>query len=80
MSRFTVINWINKGKIRTICTVGGQRRIPVDEAQAIVERMKTGTTSRRGKGPDFLFAVGANIGQSMRGFRKYFKNKKDLKA
>ncbi|MBW7989853.1 MAG: helix-turn-helix domain-containing protein [Planctomycetes bacterium] len=29
VSRFTIINWINRGKIRTNKTVGGHSRIPV---------------------------------------------------
>ena len=31
VSRFTIINWVNQGKIKTIKTPGGHRRIPFSE-------------------------------------------------
>jgi len=37
VSRFTIINWVNRGKIRTMKTVGGHCRIPVSEAIAFYE-------------------------------------------
>lgn len=39
VSRFTIINWTNKGKIRAIKTIGGQYRIPVSEAISFFEAM-----------------------------------------
>jgi len=39
VSRFTIINWINKGRINTIKTVGGKNRIPVTEAASFLESM-----------------------------------------
>jgi excisionase family DNA binding protein len=39
VSRFTVRNWINRGKIRTIRTVGNQHRIPASEAISFLETM-----------------------------------------
>ena len=48
VSRFTIINWINQGKIRTRKTAGGHFRIPVSEAISFYETLhkeKTGTTS-----------------------------------
>jgi len=37
VSRFTIINWVNRGKIGTIKTVGGHCRIPVSEAISFYE-------------------------------------------
>ena len=37
VSRFTIINWVNQGKIRTMKTVGGHCRIPVSEAISFYE-------------------------------------------
>ena len=37
VSRFTIINWVNRGKIRTMKTVGGHCRIPVSEAISFYE-------------------------------------------
>jgi excisionase family DNA binding protein len=37
VSRFTIINWVNRGKIRTIKTTGGHCRIPVSEAISFYE-------------------------------------------
>lgn len=48
VSRFTIINWVNRGKIRTMKTVGGHCRIPVSEAIAFYEtfhKEKTGFIS-----------------------------------
>ena len=48
VSRFTIINWVNRGKIRTMKTVGGHCRIPVSEAIAFYEtfhKEKTGVIS-----------------------------------
>ncbi|MCP4259946.1 MAG: excisionase family DNA-binding protein [Planctomycetes bacterium] len=39
VSRFTIINWINQGKIRTNKTVGGHSRIPVSEAISFYETL-----------------------------------------
>jgi excisionase family DNA binding protein len=48
VSRFTIINWVNQGKIRTMKTVGGHCRIPVSEAISFYENFhkeKIGATS-----------------------------------
>ena len=37
VSRFTIINWVNRGEIRTMKTVGGHCRIPVSEAISFYE-------------------------------------------
>jgi len=37
VSRFTIINWTNRGKIRGCRTVGGHYRIPVSEAISFLE-------------------------------------------
>ena len=37
VSRFTIINWVNRGKIRTMKTAGGHCRIPVMEAISLYE-------------------------------------------
>lgn len=39
VSRFTIINWVNKGRIKTIKTVGGKNRIPASEAISFLESM-----------------------------------------
>jgi excisionase family DNA binding protein len=48
VSRFTIINWINQGKIRANKTLGGHSRIPVSEAISFYETLmkeKMGVTS-----------------------------------
>jgi len=48
VSRFTIINWVNRGKIRTMKTVGGHCRIPISEAISFYEAFhgeKSGVTS-----------------------------------
>jgi len=37
VSRFTIINWVNQGRINAVKTFGGHRRIPVREAISIFE-------------------------------------------
>lgn len=37
VSRFTIINWVNQGKIGTMKTVGGHCRIPLSEAISFYE-------------------------------------------
>ena len=37
VSRFTILNWINRGKIRAVRTVGGHCRIPASEAISFLE-------------------------------------------
>ena len=37
VSRFTIINWVNRGKIRTMKTAGGHCRIPISEAISFYE-------------------------------------------
>jgi len=40
VSRFTILSWIDKGKISTIRTVGGKHRIPVSEAISFLETLQ----------------------------------------
>jgi excisionase family DNA binding protein len=40
VSRFTIINWINEGKIGAVKTFGGHRRIPVTEAISFLEHFR----------------------------------------
>jgi excisionase family DNA binding protein len=42
VSRFTIINWINRGKMRTMKTAGGHFRIPVSEAISFYETFYKG--------------------------------------
>jgi len=37
----TIIQWIKSGKMRTIRTLGGHRRIPDDEVQRVYEEMRS---------------------------------------
>jgi excisionase family DNA binding protein len=41
VSRFTIINWTNEGKIKANRTVGGHYRIPVSEAMSFLETFHT---------------------------------------
>lgn len=41
VSRFTIINWTNKGKIRANRTVGRHYRIPVSEAMSFLETLRS---------------------------------------
>ncbi len=43
VSRFTIINWVNKGKIRANRTVGRHYRIPVSEAMSFFETLSKET-------------------------------------
>ena len=56
VSRFTIINWINKGKINTFKTVGGKHRIPATEATAFLESMhcQSSYETENGLAPDAL--------------------------
>jgi len=48
VSRFTIINWVNRGKIKAMKTVGGHCRIPISEAISFYEAFheeKSGVTS-----------------------------------
>jgi excisionase family DNA binding protein len=40
VSRFTIINWTNRGKIRASRTVGRHYRIPVSEAMSFLETFR----------------------------------------
>ncbi len=51
VSRFTIINWTNGGKIRANRTVGGHYRIPVSEAMSFLE---TFHKERNGVAPHLL--------------------------
>ncbi len=44
VSRFTVINWANQGKINAVKTLGGHRRISVAEAISFLERFHQDTS------------------------------------
>lgn len=47
VSRFTIINWINRGKIRTVRTVGRHYRIPVPEAVSFLETLHPETLHKK---------------------------------
>ena len=56
VSRFTIINWTNQGKINAFRTVGGKYRIPVAEAISFLESLHC-QTSHKGRdslAPDAL--------------------------
>jgi excisionase family DNA binding protein len=42
VSRFTVINWVNRGRIDTMKTIGGHFRIPVSEAISFYDTLHAG--------------------------------------
>lgn len=46
VSRFTIINWANKGKINAFKTVGGKYRIPVTEAISFLESLHWQTSHK----------------------------------
>ena len=55
VSRFTIINWIKRGRIKAIRTVGRHYRIPVSEALSLLrtfEEKKKASSS--GSGGHFL--------------------------
>ena len=56
VSRFTVLNWIKRGKIDTIRTIGGKYRIPASEAISLLETLgrRTSRTSERVLAADAL--------------------------
>ena len=56
VSRFTIINWTNQGKINAFKTIGGKYRIPVAEAISFLESLhwKTSHKTKRGLAPDAL--------------------------
>jgi len=49
VSRFTILSWIDKGKISTIRTVGGKHRIPVSEAISFLETLQRKTPPKEKK-------------------------------
>jgi len=49
VSRFTILSWIDKGKISTIRTVGGKHRIPVSEAISFLETLQRKSSSKEKK-------------------------------
>ncbi|MCK4792072.1 MAG: excisionase family DNA-binding protein, partial [Desulfobacteraceae bacterium] len=49
VSRFTILSWIDKGKISTIRTVGGKHRIPVSEAISFLETLQRKSSPRQKK-------------------------------
>ena len=38
VSRFTIINWVNEGKIKAIRTIGGHSRVPISEVISVLEK------------------------------------------
>ncbi len=56
VSRFTIINWTNQGKINAFRTVGGKYRIPVTEAISFLENLhrKTSHNNKNGLASDAL--------------------------
>ena len=56
VSRFTVINWVNKGRINTLKTIGGKNRIPATEATLFLESMhcRNSYKTENGLAPDAL--------------------------
>ncbi len=49
VSRFTILSWIDKGKISTIRTVGGKHRIPVSEAISFLETLQRKSSTKEKK-------------------------------
>ena len=49
VSRFTILSWIDNGKINTIRTVGGKHRIPVSEAISFLETLQRKTSPKEKK-------------------------------
>ncbi len=45
VSRFTIINWLNQGKIGATRTVGGHYRIPVSKAKSFLESFQKAAAS-----------------------------------
>jgi len=40
VSRFTIINWVKQGKIKSVKTIGGHRRIPHSEVVSILQALE----------------------------------------
>ena len=49
VSRFTILSWIDKGKISTMRTVGGKHRIPVSEAISFLETLQRKSSPKEKK-------------------------------
>lgn len=49
VSRFTILSWIDKGKISTIRTVGGKHRIPISEAISFLETLQRKSSPKEKK-------------------------------
>jgi len=49
VSRFTILSWIDKGKISTIRTVRGKHRIPVSEAISFLETLQNKASPKEKK-------------------------------
>jgi len=49
VSRFTILSWIDKGKISTMRTVGGKHRIPVSEAISFLETLQRKSSPKQKK-------------------------------
>ena len=73
VSRFSIINWVNQGKISAAKTMGGHYRIPVAEGRSFLETFAQGAGSgdqRAGHGvtaaPAVLSSVAYGVGRSVR--------------
>jgi len=51
VSRFSILNWINQGKIRALRTVGGHYRIPAGEAISFLEAFHLDTFHNQKRPP-----------------------------
>lgn len=89
VSRFTIINWIKKGEIRAIRTVGKQYRIPLQEAMSLLETLHQGISHEEQKleppkeptieKKSFLYGFGYGFGKSMNGVKRFTSRKPPTK-
>jgi excisionase family DNA binding protein len=80
VSRFTIINWIKRGRIKTIRTFGRHYRIPVSEALSLLrtfEEKKKASPS--GSGGHFRQQTPTTNGDEERG-KCFTSNEKNKKA
>ena len=84
VTRFTIINWINKGKIAAIRTLGKQYRIPLQETVSLlgvlhpeVPRKEEKPAVSQGESSEkrsFLYGFGYGIGRGVHGVRRFSSN------
>lgn len=84
VTRFTIINWINKGKIVAIRTLGRQYRIPLHEAVTfckvlhpeVPRKEKKSVVSKGGslRKRSFLYGFGYGIGRGVHVMRRFSSN------